>query len=146
MVVEMTSVNKKHWSHGTIADAISEPRGAVQHAMASLARGPLAGDEQATFPMLDFGDADDPLQPDWQNHEAEGILPHLREVKKRIYAEGSQPKICTALNHWARYTATKARVCFLRPRVDGDPDAFMTEKNPAAPRFHRRSSGEWLQR
>ena len=60
MIVEMTSVNKNHWSHGTIADTTSGPRGAVKHVMASLARGPLAGDERATLPMLDFGD---PLWP-----------------------------------------------------------------------------------
>ena len=47
-------------------------------------RGPLAGDERATFLMLDFGDVDGPLQPDWQNLETEGILPHLRKAKKRI--------------------------------------------------------------
>ena len=46
--------------------------------------------------------------PQIQNLEVEGILPHLREAKKRIHAEGSQPKIRTALNHWARYTATSA--------------------------------------
>ena len=31
------------------------------------------------------------------------------------------------LYHWLRYTATVARVSFLRPRVNDDADAFMTE-------------------
>ena len=33
----------------------------------------------------------------------------------------------TTLNHWLRYTETVARVSFLRPRVNDDADAFMTE-------------------
>ena len=51
----------------------------------------------------------------------------IREAKTRVYAEGSKPKIKTALNHWLRYTATVARVSFSRPRVNDDADAFMTE-------------------
>ena len=127
MIVEMTSLNKQHWSRATLADATNGPHGTAQHVMASLAAGPLALGEQDPFPILDFGDTDDPVVPDWQNLESAGILPHLREAKSRIYAEGSQPKIRTALNHWLRYTATKAHVSFLRPRVGDDPDAFLTE-------------------
>ena len=44
-----------------------------------------------------------------------------------MYAEGSKPKIKTTLSHWLRYTATVARASFLRPRVNDDADAFMTE-------------------
>ena len=51
----------------------------------------------------------------------------MREAKSRIYAEGSQGKIRTALNRWMHFTATKARVSFIRPRVGDDPEAFMTE-------------------
>ena len=32
-----------------------------------------------------------------------------------------------ALSHWLKYTATKAWVGFLRPRVNDDPEAFMIE-------------------
>ena len=53
---------------------------------------------------------------------------NLREAKSRIYAEGSQGKIRTSLNRWMHFTATKARVCFIRPRVGDDPEAFMTER------------------
>ena len=57
-----------------------------------------------------FGGADDPLVPDWQNLEKTGVLPKLREARAAIYAPGSLPKLCTALNHWLHFTATKARV------------------------------------
>ena len=51
----------------------------------------------------------------------------LREAKKRVYLEGSLPKLRTALNHWRHYTAAVARVSFIRPRIGNDPDRFMTE-------------------
>ena len=65
--------------------------------------------------------------PDWRNLEETGVLPKLRKAKAAICAPGSLPKLRTALNHWLRFTATKARVGFLRPRVNEDPDAFLTE-------------------
>ena len=58
MIVEMASVNKSKWSHDTIEAATSGQRGSVQHVMASLARGPLSGDDLVAFKILDFGDAD----------------------------------------------------------------------------------------
>ena len=125
MIVEMTSVNRQKWSHEAIRTAVSGPRGSVHHVMASLASGPLSVSESYAFCEIDF--ENDPLQPDWQNLEKEGILPTLREAKSRIYAEGSQGKIRTALNRWMHFTATKARVSFIRPRVGDDPEAFMTE-------------------
>ena len=73
------------------------------------------------------GGADDPLVPDWQNLEKTGVLPKLREARAAIYAPGSLPKLRTALNHWLHFTATKARVGFLRPRINDDPGAFLTE-------------------
>ena len=93
--------------------------------MASLSSGPLFDAETYAFCDIDF--EKDPLQPDWQNLEKEGVLPTLQEAKSRIYAEGSQGKIRTALNRWMHFTATKARVSFIRPRVSDDPEAFMTE-------------------
>lgn len=127
MIVEMSSVNKSKWSHDTIEAATSGQRGSVQHVMASLARGPLSGDDLVAFKILDFGDADDPITPDWQNLEDSNVLPKIREAKARVYAEGSQPKLRTSLNHWMKYVATVAHVSFLRPRVGDDPDAFITE-------------------
>ena len=55
------------------------------------------------------------------------MLPKLREAKAAVYARGSLPKLRTALSHWMRFTATKARVGFLRPRINEDPGAFLTE-------------------
>ena len=93
--------------------------------MASLASGPLSASETYAVCEIDF--ENDPLQPDWQNLEKEGTLPALREAKSRIYAEGSQGEIRASLRRWMHFTATKARVCFIRPRVGDDPEAFMTE-------------------
>ena len=126
MIVEMSTVNKAKWSHDTIAMATG-PRGSVQHVMAALARADQSSEEMESFALLDFGDEDDPLQPDWKNPAMARVLGDLREAKAHVYAEGSQPKLRTALNHWARYTATVARVGFLRPHVGDDPDAFLTE-------------------
>ena len=125
MVVEMTSVNRQKWSHESIRAVVGGPKEDVHHVMASLASGPLSSSETYAFCEIDF--ENDPLQPDWQNLEKEGILPTLRVAKSRIYAEGSQGKIRTSLNRWMHFTATKARVCFIRPRVGDDPEAFMTE-------------------
>ena len=127
MIVEMTTLNRKRWSHETVAAVTGGPRGTVQAVMASLARGPLEAHTQHEFNAIDFGDADDPLVPDWRNLEEVGVLPKLREAKAAIYAPGSLPKLGTALNHWLRFTATKARVGFLRPRINEDPGAFLTE-------------------
>ena len=121
----MTSANRQKWSHEAIRTAVGGPRGSVHHVMASLASEPLSVSESYAFCEIDF--ENDPLQPDWQNLEKEGILPTLREAKSRIYAEGSQGKIRTSLNRWMHFTATKARVSFIRPRVGDDPEAFMTE-------------------
>ena len=95
--------------------------------MASLARGPLEAHTQHEFSAIDFSDADDPLVPDWRNLEEAGVLPKLREAKAAIYAPGSLPKLGAALSHWLRFTATKARVGFLRPCINEDPGAFLTE-------------------
>ena len=127
MIVEMTTLNRKRWSHETVAAVTGGPRGTVQAVMASLARGPLVAHTQHEFNTIDFGQDDDPLVPDWRNLEETGVLPKLREAKAAIYAPGSLPKLRTALNHWLRFTATKARVGFLRPRINEDPDAFLTE-------------------
>ena len=127
MIVEMTSLNKERWSRETVAAVTSGPKGSVQTVMASLSRGPLEAEAQHHFNAIDFGAADDPLVPDWSNLERTGVLPKLREAKAAIYAPGSLPKLRTALNHWLRFTATKARVSFLRPRINEDPDAFLTE-------------------
>ena len=127
MIVEMTEVNKSRWSHETIRSVTGGPRGDVQHVMASLSQGELSDEERTAFNLLDFGEADDPIQPDWGNMQRTGVLDKIREAKTRVYAEGSQPKIKTTLNHWMRYVATRARVSFLRPRVGDDPDAFLTE-------------------
>ena len=97
----------------------------MHHVVASLASGPLSASESYAFCEIDF--EMDPLQPAWQNLEKEGIMPTLREAKSRIYAEGSQEKIRTSLNRWMQFTATKTRVCFIRPRVGDDPEAFTTE-------------------
>ena len=125
MIVEMPSVNRQKWSHESIRAAVGGPRGNVRHAMASLASGPLSASETYAVCEIDF--ENDPLQPDWQNLEKEGTLPALREAKSRIYAEGSQGEIRASLRRWMHFTATKARVCFIRPRVGDDPEAFMTE-------------------
>ena len=127
MIVEMTTLNRKRWSHETVAAVTGGPRGTVQAVMASLSRGPLVAHTQHDFNAIDFGEAGDPLVPDWRNLEDTGVLPKLREAKAAIYAPGSLPKLRTALNHWLRFTATKARVGFLRPRINEDPDAFLTE-------------------
>ena len=127
MIVEMTTLNKKRWSHETVAAVTGGPRGTVQAVMASLSRGPLEAHTQHEFNAIDFGEGVDPLVPDWRNLEEMGVLPKLREAKAAIYAPGSLPKLRTALNHWLRFTATKARVGFLRPRINEDPDAFLTE-------------------
>ena len=118
MIIEMTTLNRKRWSHETVAAVTGGPMGTVQAAMASLSRGPLEAHTQHDFNAIDFGDADDPLVPDWRNLEEVGVLPKLREVKAAIYAPGSLPKLRTALNHWLRFTATKVRVGFLRPRIN----------------------------
>ena len=127
MIVEMAEVNKKSWSGGTIAAATSGPRGSVQQVMASLSRGELSEAERAKFNILKFSDEDDPINPSWHSLQHAGALDKIREAKTRVYAEGSKPKIKMALSHWLRYTATVARVSFLRPRVNDDADAFMTE-------------------
>ena len=127
MIVEMTTLNKRKWSHETVSAVTGGPRGTVQSVMASLSRGPLEGETQHQFNAIDFGDGDDPLVPDWRHLEETGVLPKLREAKAAIYAPGSLPKLRTAINHWLRFTATKARVGFLRPRINEDPDAFLTE-------------------
>ena len=127
MIVEMAEVNKRSWSGETIAAATSGPRGSVQQVMASLSRGELSESERAEFNILEFGDEDDPINPSWHSLQQAGVLDEIRKAKTRVYAEGSKPKIKTTLNHWLRYTATVARVSFLRPRVNDDADAFMTE-------------------
>ena len=127
MIVEMTAVNRRKWSHETVASVTGGPRGSVTSVLTSLARGPLSEAESDAFKDIDFGDVEDPLVPDWQSLEEAGVLPALREAKAAIYAPGSLPKLRTALNHWLKYTATKARVGFLRPRVNDDPEAFMIE-------------------
>ena len=127
MIVEMAEVNKRSWSGETIAAATSAPRGSVQQVMASLSRGELSESERAEFNILEFGDEDDPINPSWHSLQQAGVLDEIRKAKTRVYAEGSKPKIKTTLNHWLRYTATVARVSFLRPRVNDDADAFMTE-------------------
>ena len=60
----------------------------------SLSSGQLPGAETYGF----CGFEKDPLQPDRQNPEKEGIMSALREAKSRIYAEGSQGKIRSVLN------------------------------------------------
>ena len=127
MIVEMTAVNRRKWSHETVASVTGGPRGSVTSVLTSLARGPLSESESDAFKDIDFGDVEDPLVPDWQRLEEAGVLPALREAKAAIYAPGSLPKLRTALNHWLKFTATKARVGFLRPRVNDDPEAFMIE-------------------
>ena len=127
MIVEMTAVNKRKWSHETVTSVTGGPRGSVTSVLTSLARGSLSEGESDAFKDIDFGDVEDPLVPDWQSLEEAGVLPALREAKAAIYAPGSLPKLRTALNHWLKYTATKARVGFLRPRVNDDPEAFMIE-------------------
>ena len=91
----------------------------------ALSQGPLSDAEAFDFSSLDF--ENDVLNPDWKLMETEGILPTLREAKSRFYADGSAPKIRTALNRWRRYVKTKARVSFIRPRIGDDPERFMTE-------------------
>lgn len=125
MVTEMTTVNRKNWSHETIRQLTNGPTGTVEDVMASLSQGPLSETEAFDFSSLDF--ESDVLSPDWKLMETEGILPTLREAKARVYADGSAPKIRTALNQWRRYVKTKARVSFLRPRIGDDPERFMTE-------------------
>ena len=128
MIVEMTAVNRRKWSHETVASVTGGPRGSVTSVLTSLARGPLSEAESDAFKDIDFGDdVEDPLIPDWQSLEEAGVLPALREAKAAIYAPGSLPKLRTALNHWLKYTATKTRVGFLRPRVNDDPEAFTIE-------------------
>ena len=127
MIVEMAEVNKKSWSGETIAAATGGPRGSVQQVMASLSQGELSESERAEFNTLKFGDEDDPINPSWHSLQQAGVLDEIREAKTRVYAEGSKPKIKTTLNHWLRYTVTVARVSFLRPRVNDDAGAFMTE-------------------
>ena len=113
MIVEMISASRQKWSHESIRAAVGGPRGNVHHAMASLASGPLSASGTYAFCETDF--ENDPLPPAWQNLEKEGILPALREATSRIYAEGSRGEIRTSLNRWMHFTATKARVCFIRP-------------------------------
>ena len=67
MIIEMTTLNKKRWSHETVAAVTGGPRGTVQAVMASLSRGPLEAHTQHEFNAIDFGEADDPLVPDWRN-------------------------------------------------------------------------------
>ena len=95
--------------------------------MASLSRGELSEAERAEFNILRFSDEDDPTNPSWHSLQQAGVLDKIREAKTRVYAEGPKPKIKTTLSHWLRYTASVARVSFLRPRVNDDADAFMTE-------------------
>ena len=86
---------------------------------------PTTASESYAFCKIDF--ENDPPQPDWQNLEKEGLSPPtLREAKSKIYAEGSQGEIRTSLYRWMHFTATKARVSFIRPRVGDDPEASMT--------------------
>ena len=126
MIVAMTSTNRQKWSHESMRAAVGGPEGNVHHAMASLSSGPLSDAETYDFcSSIDFEKG--PLQPDWQNLEKEGVLPTLREAKSRIYAEGSLGKNRTALNRWMHFTATKARISFIRPRVGDDLEASMTE-------------------
>ena len=127
MIAEITVVNTRKWSHETVANVTGGPRGSVTSVLTSLARGPLSEAESEAFKDIDFGNVEDPLVPDWQNLEKAGVFPALREAKAVIYAPGSLPKLRTALNHWLKYTATKARVGFLRHRVNDDPKAFMIE-------------------
>ena len=122
MIVEMTAVNRRKWSRDTVASMTGGPRGSVTSVLTPLARGPLSEVESGAFKDIDFGDVEDPLIPNWQSLEEAGVLPALREAKAAIYAPGSLPKLRTALNHWLKYTATKARVRFLRPRVNDDPE------------------------
>ena len=119
MIVEMTSANKRNWSHETIAATTAGGRGSVHQVMASLARGPLTAEERDSLMIPDLGDEDGPITPDWWSLEQANVLHKLREAKARVYAEGSQPKLRTALNHWLRYTGRIARVSFLRPPVVG---------------------------
>ena len=127
MIVEMAEVNKKSWSGDTIAAATCGPRGSVQQVMASLSRGELSESERTEFSILKFGDEDDPINPSWHSLQQAGVLDEICEAKMRVYAEGSKPKIKTTLSHWLRYTATVARVSFLRPIVNDDAGAYMTE-------------------
>ena len=125
MIVEVTSAARQKWSHESIRAGVGGPRGNVHHVMASLSSGPPSASETYAFCEIDF--ENDPLLPDWQTLEKEGILPALREAKSRIYAEGSQGKIRTSPNRWTHFTATKARVRIIRPRVGDNPEAFVTE-------------------
>ena len=127
MIVEMEEVNTKSWSGETIAAATGAPHGSVQQVIASLSRGELSDAERAEFSILKFSDEDDPINPSWHSLQQAGVLDKIREAKTRAYAEGSKPEIKTTLNHWLRYTATVARVSFLRPWVNDDADAFMSE-------------------
>ena len=83
MIVEMTTLNKKRWSHETVAAVTGGPRGTVQAVMASLSRGPLEAHTQHEFNAIDFGEGVDPLVPDWRNLEEVGVLPKLREANRR---------------------------------------------------------------
>ena len=80
-IVEMTTLNRKRWSHEAVAAVTGGPRGTVQAVMAPLAQGPPEAHTQHEFNAIDFGDADDPLVPDWRNLEEAGVLPKLREAK-----------------------------------------------------------------
>ena len=100
MIVEMAVVNKRKWSHETVANVTGGPRGSVTSVLTSLARGPLSEAESEAFKDIDFGDVGDPLVPDWQSLEKAGVFPALREAKAAIYAHGSLPKLRMALNHW----------------------------------------------
>ena len=53
--------------HETIRSVTGGPRGNVQHVMASLSQGELSDEERTAFNLLDFGEADDPIQPDWSS-------------------------------------------------------------------------------
>ena len=86
MIVEMPVVNKRKWSHETVANVTGGPRGSVTGVLTSLARGPLSKAESDAFKDTDFGDAEDPLVPDWQSLEKAGTLPALREAKAAIYS------------------------------------------------------------
>ena len=88
MIVEMTAVNRRKWSHETVASVTGGPRGSVTSVLTSLARGPLSESESEAFKDIDFGDVEDPLIPDWRRLEEAGVLPALREAKAAIYAHG----------------------------------------------------------
>ena len=55
MMVEMTAVNRRKWSHETVTSVTGGPRGSVTSVLTSLARGPLSEAESDAFKDIDFG-------------------------------------------------------------------------------------------